>query len=256
VQYVQVATSTSGGTIVTSGANRYHIFTGNSNLVVSAPAPSSANALIIGGGGGGGSSHGGGGGAGEVVYTSASISNTTYAIVVGTGGAIATNGVASSAFSISANYGGKGGGNTSGSNASAGGSGGGGTSFGQGVVNIGNCDSAVNINLESNYTDGDFMMNAIVLSALDGGCNGQNLVAVLNVKSSGSKYGTSTNYALGDIIECTMTLALDANSANNTIALTYSDCYNKTQRVKPFMLYDLSARDLSETSGAVAVQIS
>ena len=130
VQYVApAATSSSGGTIVTSGANRYHIFTGNSNLVVSAPAPSSANALIIGGGGGGGSSHGGGGGAGEVVYTSTSISNTTYAIVVGTGGPIATNGVASSAFSISANYGGKGGGNTSGSNPFTGGSGGGGGGY-------------------------------------------------------------------------------------------------------------------------------
>jgi len=129
IQFSTVSATTSGGTIVTSGSNKYHIFTTNSNFVLTSPSSLSINTLIIGGGGGGGSSHGGGGGAGELIYTSASITNTTYAIVVGTGGPIATNGVASSAFSISANYGGKGGGSTSGSNASTGGSGGGGCGY-------------------------------------------------------------------------------------------------------------------------------
>ena len=129
VQFTTLSTSTSGGTIVTSGTNRYHIFTSNANFVASAPSSFTVNAFLIGGGGGGGSSHGGGGGAGELIYTSASITNTTYSIVVGTGGPTATNGVASSAFSISTNYGGKGGGNTSGSNASTGGSGGGGCGY-------------------------------------------------------------------------------------------------------------------------------
>jgi hypothetical protein len=129
-------TSTSGGTIVTSGTNRYHIFTLSSNFVLSSHSSLSVNALIIGGGGGSGSNHGGGGGAGEVVYTSASITNTTYPIVVGTGGATMTNGIASSAFSISANYGGKGGsGNSTGnSNASTGGSGGGGCGYATSTV--------------------------------------------------------------------------------------------------------------------------
>ncbi len=87
-----------GGTVLTCGDFKTHIFTGNGCFVVlSAGKPSGSNTieyLVVGGGGGGGARHGGGGGAGgyRQNYPSPasgglSITKTTYPITVGGGGA-------------------------------------------------------------------------------------------------------------------------------------------------------------------------
>jgi len=125
LQIVSEPTST-GGTTTTSGSTRYHIFTSTGTFALTSPSSLSVSALIIAGGGGGGNNHGGGGGAGEVCFTSTVISNISYSMVVGIGGSSSVNGSNSSAFSITANGGGRGGGEATG-NATSGGSGGGGS---------------------------------------------------------------------------------------------------------------------------------
>ncbi|WP_370624457.1 autotransporter-associated beta strand repeat-containing protein, partial [Polynucleobacter sp. AM-26B4] len=70
------------GRAVTEIANDIAL-TGNATLVFD----TNVDYLIVGGGGGGGSRHGGGGGGGAVLNSSTSLTSSTYAIVVGAGGA-------------------------------------------------------------------------------------------------------------------------------------------------------------------------
>ena len=103
----------------------------------------SAKLLIVAGGGGGGANVGGGGGGGGVVenLTHTLISGQSVSITVGSGGAAATNGSASSAFGYTAVGGGAG--RNNGVNGNSGGSGGGGggatgaTTGGSGTVGQG-----------------------------------------------------------------------------------------------------------------------
>lgn len=92
---------------------------------------SSIDYLIVAGGGGGGTTAGGGGGAGGYVASSISIQSIqpgSYPVVVGNGGAVATNGENSSIFGVTSIGGGFGGyGTTTFVTGSVGGSGGGGT---------------------------------------------------------------------------------------------------------------------------------
>ena len=79
-----------GGTIVTSGNYKLHIFTGSGSFTISAVPASGAyiDWLVVAGGGGGGGRHGGGGGGGGVVYVSQStvLTTGTYTVTVGAGG--------------------------------------------------------------------------------------------------------------------------------------------------------------------------
>ena len=87
------------------------IFTTVGSSVFTAPMSGTVEVLIVGGGGGGAFDLGGGGGGGGVVYLSSVTvtAGTNYSIVVGNGGAPATNGQNSSAFGAIAAGGGTGG---------------------------------------------------------------------------------------------------------------------------------------------------
>jgi hypothetical protein len=76
--------SATGGTIVTNGSTKFHIFTSSGSLVVTGGGP--INYLLVGGGGGGGDRHGGGGGAGGVLSGSWTATAGTYTVTVGLGG--------------------------------------------------------------------------------------------------------------------------------------------------------------------------
>jgi hypothetical protein len=120
------ALSATGGTVTTSGAYTIHSFTTTGTSAFVPAFSGSVEVLIVGGGGGGGSNLGGGGGAGGVIWIPATnvISGTSYPVVVGTGGASGTSGIASSVFGATAAGGGTSGSWPSGSG-TAGGSGGG-----------------------------------------------------------------------------------------------------------------------------------
>ena len=87
-----------GGTIVTSGNYKLHIFTGSGSFTITAVPSSGAYVdwLVVAGGGGGGGRHGGGGGGGGVVYVSQStvLTTGTYTVTVGAGGTGALTDVA------------------------------------------------------------------------------------------------------------------------------------------------------------------
>ena len=80
-----------GGTITTTGGRRFHTFNTNDNFVLTTYPPTAPiEVMCIGGGGGGGIQSGGGGGAGNMIiatFTSAQLAASTYAVVIGTGGA-------------------------------------------------------------------------------------------------------------------------------------------------------------------------
>jgi hypothetical protein len=84
------------------------------------------------------------------------------------------------------------------------------------------------------------------------------LTAIINVKGSGTKFGSATTYALGDIIQCNATMVLDPAASDNAISMTDSDCFNKDPAPSKvlFKLSELSSRDVSEEEGGLAIQIS
>ena len=134
-------TTATGGTIVTSGDYKIHTFTSSGNFVVTqAGAP--IEYLLVAGGGGGGSGQsnsnyaaGGGGAGGMITANNFSVSNGTYAIVVGAGGAgqaedsnksySGTNSLFSTLIATGGGGGGPRSNNNSADNGQAGGSGGG-----------------------------------------------------------------------------------------------------------------------------------
>ncbi len=124
---------------------------------------------------------------------------------------------------------------------------------------ISNCDpDGVRMTLYSDYSNGDFFVTGIGISEVDGRCNNSELTAIINVKSTGPKYGAATTYALNDIIQCNATMVLAANQTDNAVSLTDSDCFNKDPDPSKvlFKLSELSSRDVSEEEGGLAIQIS
>ncbi len=86
-----------GGAVTTSGAYTIHTFTASGTFTVTQnPLNKPFEVLVVAGGGGGGSPYfniPGGGGAGGVLYvTGFTVSAGTYAITIGGGGAVSTNG--------------------------------------------------------------------------------------------------------------------------------------------------------------------
>jgi len=139
--------------------------------------------------------------------------------------------------------------------------GGSGASLGSGFVSIGACDPEVKLTLQSNYTGGDFMMAGVTLSELSGLCNNQTVSIYLNVKAVGEgveKFGTANTYQLADVIICTQVLSITPGSATNTVVLGTAYCTNQNvagTRAN-FVLGDMSARDMKDGAGAIAIQIS
>ena len=139
--------------------------------------------------------------------------------------------------------------------------GGSGASLGSGFVSVGSCDEEVKLTLQSNYTGGDFMMAGVTLSELSGLCNNQTVSIYLNVKAVGEgveKFGTANTYQLADVIICTQVLSITAGSATNTVVLGTAHCTNQnTAGTRAnFVLGDMSARDMKDGAGAIAIQIS
>ena len=125
--------SASGGTITTTGGYKYHTFTSSGTFNVISGTAGVEYLIVAGGGGGGAHAFGGGyeaggGGAGGYIAGNTTVNAQSYSITVGGGGAGSTGrGGNSTAFSITANGGGVGGGNsiTGTSQGTTGGSGGG-----------------------------------------------------------------------------------------------------------------------------------
>ena len=87
---IRIPRTSTGGSITTAGGYRIHTFTtvGNSTFTISSSESSTTiEYLIVGGGGAGGDDIGGGGGAGGLLTGTTSISNGSFTIVVGDGGA-------------------------------------------------------------------------------------------------------------------------------------------------------------------------
>jgi len=81
-----------GGTEFISGDYSYNLFTAASSTFITA-IPFTVDILMIAGGGGGGTDNGGGGGAGGLLYNSGvTLTDATYTMSIGTGGAANTNG--------------------------------------------------------------------------------------------------------------------------------------------------------------------
>ena len=119
--------SATGGTITTSGNYKYHTFTSSGTFsVASVPSGRTIDYILVGGGGGAEANAGAGAG-GVVERLTQSISSGSFAVTIGTGGAVGASGNDSVFGGQTAIGGGRG--NSSGIGAS-GGSGGGGSTGG------------------------------------------------------------------------------------------------------------------------------
>jgi hypothetical protein len=119
--------SATGGTITTSGNYKYHTFTSSGTFsVTSAPSGRTIDYILVAGGGGAQTEAGGGGG-GVIESLVQSISSGSFAVTIGTGGAVGASGNDSVFNGKTAIGGGRG--NSSGLGIS-GGSGGGGSTGG------------------------------------------------------------------------------------------------------------------------------
>jgi hypothetical protein len=112
--------------------------------------------------------------------------------------------------------------------------------------------------LHSDYSNHDFFLTDLQLSDVNGRCNNSVLTAIINVKSTGTKYGTANTYEKSDIIQCQTTMSLTPSVETNTVTLGDADCKNKNQTGSraSFKLSDLSARDVSDEDGGLAIQIA
>jgi len=89
-----ISTNSSQGASVSTNGN-YTVFTYNSSGTFTVSQPGYVSVLIVGGGGGGGWNVGGGGGAGGMVFFDLvskpmTLTATSYAVTVGTGGSKST----------------------------------------------------------------------------------------------------------------------------------------------------------------------
>jgi hypothetical protein len=133
-----------GGTIATSGSFRIHTFTSSGDFIVTNTGTNPNVEVVVTAGGGGGS--GGGGGAGGLIYSASfGVTQATFPVVIGAGGAGSTHAVTgprasngtNSSFSTITATGGGGGGNTGDSGngiGAAGGSGGGAGAFATSII--------------------------------------------------------------------------------------------------------------------------
>jgi hypothetical protein len=79
-----------GGNVTSSGVYRIHTFTNSGTFTVSEGGP--MDVLVVAGGGSGGARVGGGGGAGGLAYSvNKTVTNGTYSVTVGNGGAAVTS---------------------------------------------------------------------------------------------------------------------------------------------------------------------
>jgi hypothetical protein len=140
----------------------------------------------------------------------------------------------------------------------SGGSGGSGV-IGTGYVNVGTCDSSVKISLESAFRNGEFKMSAIIIDQIAGACDGQELKAILKVRTPFPSDGLSrSNYSAGDAIQCSLILDVNPSSGSNanSVALTTPDCENTTTNNAAFRFYDVYAEDVSSDSRGLLIQIA
>jgi hypothetical protein len=105
------------------------------------------------------------------------------------------------------------------------------------------------------------MMAGVTLSELSGLCNRQRVSIYLNVKATGTIFGSAGTYELADIIICTQVLNITAGSEINEVVLGTADCENQNTADEAdaranFALGDMSARDMKDGAGAIAIQIS
>jgi hypothetical protein len=131
--------------------------------------------------------------------------------------------------------------------------------IGAGYVNVGACDSSVKITLESTFKNGEFKMSAINVNQLSGACNGQELTAILKIKSTFSSDGLIRNhYIAGDAIRCSKSLVLNPDSGvdANNIQLSWQECQNITTPDGDFRLDDVYAYDVSASARGLLIQIA
>ena len=190
-------TTTTGGTITTSGSYTIHSFKTSDTFTPSFTG--TVQVLIVGGGGGGGANIGGGGGGGGVIYMpSVNVTaGTGYSIVVGAGGASETNGQNSTAFTAIAAGGGRGGKYHAGSGFSGGSGGGAGAN--DDIINTCGGTSGNSLGTNSGTIYGNRGGNMLVARTADptraaggGGAGGQGLDTNSNIVGNTGQTGAGS----------------------------------------------------------------
>jgi len=145
----------------------------------------------------------------------------------------------------------------------SGGSGGTTFTFGQGRVEIGTCDgdATVGFTFPTRWSGTDFFLNQVRVTGVDGACIGATLKLYFKIKSTGTIFVPSSNYALGDTLICSHALTsaepgLAPNPATlttNVFTVTSNKSCSHTNSLgtsqPDILLGDVGTRDLSDWVG-------
>ena len=149
-----------------------------------------------------------------------------------------------------------------------GGSGGGGTfGFGQGIVNIGTCDSdaTVSFTFPVRWSGSDFFFRNIQISGVDGNCIGATLRVYLKIKTTPALFLDTGAYDLGDVITCSLALTESASSVtssprtnlNNSFTLDQNtQCARESAGGSPRSNIDLGGIVTRDLLGTVGFEIA
>ena len=193
---------------------------------------------------------GGGGGAGApgASIAATSVDGNTAGQCYGVGGTMFTDSSGRQTFACNGAAG-------------TGGSGGGSGGLGQGQLSITSCVSQVGLSFNQNFTGTDFTLQSVTVTGINPVCTGQKLAVFFPIKSSGTKFGLSSSYSLGNTIKCSITLtnAMLPNSGNNNTIIVAdtpqansvpaATCINTSTSNSSIQLGNISSQDLAGTIG-------
>jgi len=133
--------------------------------------------------------------------------------------------------------------------------------LGEGQLSINSCVSQVGLSFDQSFTGSDFRLSAVTVTGIDPSCAGEKLSVFFPIKSTGAKFGSSTRYALGDNIKCSINVTnamLPNTGANNTIVVAdtaqannvpAATCVNTSTSNSAILLSDISTQDLGGSIG-------
>ena len=124
------------------------------------------------------------------------------------------------------------------------------SNLGMGNVSLSSCDSDVSIALNNDFDGTKFAISNITLSNVSNTCNGNKLIAFIPIKTSGTKKGSSTKYAVSspaDVINCVIN-SVTVTGGVITVSDSTATCTVKRTSAS-ITLAEINAEDIGSNVG-------
>jgi hypothetical protein len=124
------------------------------------------------------------------------------------------------------------------------------SNLGMGNVALASCDADVSIAINNDFDGTAFSISSITISNVLSACNGNKLVAYIPIKTTGTKKGASTKYAVSstaDVISCTIP-SVTTSGGVITLSDSTATCVVKRGNTS-ITLADINAEDVGSNIG-------